>query len=135
MQNPKAVNLIASPEVRRAGWAAEARDRDGHLMTTHFDFAGRNSLWDYYRECMSEGWTITIWPTTGAPDAECRYAPPDARLIAAAPDPLEALRRLMQEAVLDGMEARAGWDCWINCAREAIAKAEGVTPTGAPEDK
>lgn len=32
----------------------------------------------------------------------------------------EALKRLMQEAVLDGMETRAGWDCRIANARAVL---------------
>lgn len=59
-----------------------------------------------------------------------RLSGPDARLIASAPDLLEALRRLMNEAVLDGLEARAGWDCWIANARAAVEKAEGRPGSG-----
>jgi hypothetical protein len=55
------------------------------------------------------------------PRAEERDA--NARLIAAAPDLLEALYRLKTEAELDGMASRAGWDAWISMANAALAKA------------
>lgn len=32
----------------------------------------------------------------------------------------EALTRLLREAELDGMESRAGWDCWMHLARVAL---------------
>lgn len=34
MQNPMPVNLITQDKVRSLGWAAEARDQDGHLHST-----------------------------------------------------------------------------------------------------
>lgn len=33
----------------------------------------------------------------------------------------EALRHLATEAKLDGMDKRAGWDCWVSLADEALA--------------
>jgi hypothetical protein len=47
-----------------------------------------------------------------------------ARLIAAAPDMLEALRRLTTECRLEGLHERAGFDCWISLAEKAIRLAE-----------
>ena len=34
MQNPMKINLTTSDEVRAQGWVAEARDADGHLVST-----------------------------------------------------------------------------------------------------
>ena len=34
MKNPNPVNLITSAEIEMLGWAAEARDGDGHLIST-----------------------------------------------------------------------------------------------------
>ena len=34
MNNPNPVNLKTSAEVEALGWAAEARDGDGHLIST-----------------------------------------------------------------------------------------------------
>ena len=58
-----------------------------------------------------------IWPTSGDSDKH------DARLIAAAPELLEAL-----QMVLD--ETKAGmWDCLpVEKARAAVPKAKGETP-------
>lgn len=49
----------------------------------------------------------------------------NSRLIAAAPDLLEALERLTRELEVDNFFDRAGYDCWIIMAREAIVKARG----------
>jgi hypothetical protein len=40
----------------------------------------------------------------------------------------EALERLTREAELDGMLARAGWDCWIATARAALAGEKEPKP-------
>lgn len=63
MKNPKPVNFSTSEEIRAAGWAAEARDADGHLMTTHAPFSSDTERYRYVSECAEEGWTLTIWPT------------------------------------------------------------------------
>lgn len=34
MKNPSPVNLTTSAEIEALGWAAEARDGDGHLIST-----------------------------------------------------------------------------------------------------
>ncbi|WP_035198480.1 hypothetical protein [Agrobacterium tumefaciens] len=58
-------------------------------------------------------------------DGVCWWKNPnDAYLVAALPDLLEALKRLVYEAKADGMDERAGWDCWVSLADKAIAKAE-----------
>lgn len=44
---------------------------------------------------------------------------------AAAPSLLEALERITNEAVMDGLEDKPGWDCWIINARTAIEEARG----------
>ena len=50
---------------------------------------------------------------------------PDARIIAAAPDLLAALKALMPSAPCDG-SCREGAGCAWTLARAAIAKAEGA---------
>lgn len=34
MKNPSPINLTTTSEVRLQGWVAEARDADGHLVST-----------------------------------------------------------------------------------------------------
>ncbi|AFO91560.1 hypothetical protein [Phaeobacter inhibens] len=34
MQDPKPINLTTTAEIRARGWVAEARDADGHLVST-----------------------------------------------------------------------------------------------------
>ena len=34
MKNPNPVNMSTQDEIRKLGWAAEARDSDGHLLST-----------------------------------------------------------------------------------------------------
>lgn len=34
MENPGAIHLTPTQEVEAKGWAAEARDKDGHLVST-----------------------------------------------------------------------------------------------------
>jgi hypothetical protein len=65
MQNPKHVNLMTTAEVRANGWEAEARDDDGHLMTTHAPFTSDDEALRYLREAADEGWTVTMWPRGG----------------------------------------------------------------------
>jgi len=49
----------------------------------------------------------------------------NARLIAAAPELLEALKRLTIDCKIARLDKQAGFDCWISMADEAISKAEG----------
>lgn len=49
----------------------------------------------------------------------------NAKLIAAAPALLEALERITNEAVMDGLEDKPGWEQWIINARTAIEEARG----------
>ncbi|GEM_PF-2291895 len=67
MQNPNPVNLTTPQEVRSLGWAAEARDKDGHLLsmqewndqtTPHQNAV---SLADFVTEYATDC-TITIFP-------------------------------------------------------------------------
>lgn len=60
MKSPKSVNLMTTAEVRANGWAAEARDADGHLMTTHAQFTSDAEFLRYAKECAEENWTLTI---------------------------------------------------------------------------
>lgn len=34
MKNPYPINLTTTEEIRKLGWIAEARDKDGHLIST-----------------------------------------------------------------------------------------------------
>ena len=34
MKNPNPINLVTTEQVRARGWIAEARDDDGHLIST-----------------------------------------------------------------------------------------------------
>lgn len=52
----------------------------------------------------------------------------NANLIASAPELYEALYRLSNECIIDGLEQRAGFDCWIHLARAALARARGEQP-------
>lgn len=61
MKEPRPVNLMKSADVRAAGWAAEARDEDGHLMTVLAPFGSPEDRNRYVAESMSEGWNVTIW--------------------------------------------------------------------------
>jgi hypothetical protein len=52
-----------TPEKSRSlGWAAEARDADGHLMNQHAPFSDDAIMVHYIREAIDAGWTTTIWP-------------------------------------------------------------------------
>ncbi|TPE53050.1 hypothetical protein [Amaricoccus solimangrovi] len=66
MKSPKPVNLTPPAEIRAAGWEAEARDDDGHLMTTHAPFSSDAEALRYLRESLDEGWTVTIFPKGSA---------------------------------------------------------------------
>lgn len=62
--NPMPVNLMTPEQVRAAGWQAESRDSDGHLMRTHAPFAANDDegiVW-MVREALEHGETVTIWP-------------------------------------------------------------------------
>lgn len=62
MLDPKPINLSTPDDVRAASWAAESRDRDGHLIRTHAPFDGDEDICWFVRECVSNGETVTIWP-------------------------------------------------------------------------
>ena len=62
MQNPMKINLMTPDEVRAAGWGAEERDKDGHLLSGHVLFEDDESIIWYVREAMKRGGTVTIWP-------------------------------------------------------------------------
>lgn len=51
--------------------------------------------------------------------------PEDARLIAAAPELYESLYRLVRDCEIAGLQEQVGFDCWINMANAALAKARG----------
>lgn len=62
MRDPMPINLTSSDDVRAGGWQAEARDSDGHLISTHAPFDSDESIVWYVREALKHGETITIWP-------------------------------------------------------------------------
>lgn len=63
MRDPKPVHLTPPEEVRAAGWQAESRDADGHLISTHAPFGSydQDIVW-FVREALQRGETVTIWP-------------------------------------------------------------------------
>jgi len=71
MKNPNTINLMTSEEVRKAGWQAETRDADGHLMRMHapFDHDDEGIVW-LVREALEHGETITIWPVRDGANAD-----------------------------------------------------------------
>ncbi|MBC8718801.1 hypothetical protein [Ochrobactrum sp. Marseille-Q0166] len=52
-----------------------------------------------------------------------------AHLISAAPELYEALYRLVRDCEIAGLQEQAGFDCWINMANKALAKARGEAPS------
>ena len=50
---------------------------------------------------------------------------PNARLIAAAPELLEALEAVTVAAKIEGLDAKPGWENLLESTRAAIAKAKG----------
>jgi hypothetical protein len=62
MQRPRPVNLMTPQESRALGWAAESRDKDGHLVTQHAPFESFIEMIDYIRKERNSGHTVTIWP-------------------------------------------------------------------------
>ena len=67
MKNPSPANLKTSDQVRKAGWQAESRDADGHLVTCHAPIsASDTTIAEWIAECTANGETITIWPAAAA---------------------------------------------------------------------
>lgn len=64
MENPKPIHLMTPAEVRRNGWQAEARDRDGHLISMNAPFQTDEDIVEFVRENINDGNTVTIWPGT-----------------------------------------------------------------------
>lgn len=62
MDNPSPVNLQSPAEVRAAGWAAESRDDEGHLMTSHAPFESDVEMVEFICEELARGHMVTIWP-------------------------------------------------------------------------
>lgn len=65
MNNPNPVNLQTPEETRKAGWQAETRDADGHLMRVHAPFETDEEIVWLVREALEHAETVTIWPTKG----------------------------------------------------------------------
>lgn len=66
MKHPMPINLQTPEQSRSLGWQAEARDKDGHLISLHAPFDGDEDVALYVRECMEQGATVTIWPKVPA---------------------------------------------------------------------
>ena len=66
MRDPWPINLTTPEQSRAAGWQAESRDADGHLMTHHAPFDGPEDLAAYVMEEAARGHTVTVWPATPA---------------------------------------------------------------------
>ena len=62
MKNPNPINLQTSEEIRQAGWQAETRDADGHLMRVHAPFTTDTEIVWLVREALEHDETVTIWP-------------------------------------------------------------------------
>lgn len=61
MKDPKPINLLTTAEVRELGWRAEARDDDGHLISTHAGFETDRSMIEYLKESFRHGESVTIF--------------------------------------------------------------------------
>lgn len=63
MKDPWPIHLTTTDEVQAQGWAAEARDEDGHLISTHAPFKeGDETIADWILECTRAGETVTFFP-------------------------------------------------------------------------
>ena len=67
MKNPNPINLQTPENTRKAGWQAETRDADGHLMRVHAPFETDTEIVWLVREALEHGETVTIWPVEGSP--------------------------------------------------------------------
>lgn len=67
MRNPNPINFMSSEEVRSAGWQAEARDDDGHLVSMIAPFDTDDDIVSFVREATTRGETVTIWPVVKVP--------------------------------------------------------------------
>jgi hypothetical protein len=61
MENPKPVHLTNTAEIQALGWAAESRDSDGHLMTTHAPFSTNKERDKYCAEEKARGHIVTVF--------------------------------------------------------------------------
>ena len=64
MEKPFPINLMTPAEVRALGWAAESRDKDGHLASLITHYASDAELMDWVKNRRDHGETVTIWPRT-----------------------------------------------------------------------
>ena len=70
MKNPRPIHLTPTKDVESAGWAAEARDKDGHLISTvaWHDFISTNEnlktlsdfIAEYEGDCTVQVFTANI---------------------------------------------------------------------------
>lgn len=67
MRDPKPINLTTTEEVKAAGWAAEARDSDGHLVSM---VSPQGNVRRVVSGWIAEGLAVTVFPKEGRADAD-----------------------------------------------------------------
>lgn len=60
MNAPKFINLQDDAYFAELGWAAVARDSDGHAMNSHDRFTSDAELARYLSEAIDKGWRV-VW--------------------------------------------------------------------------
>ncbi len=114
MKDPKPVNLQTSTEVWKAGWRAESRDADGHLISCHAPISAEDTgLAEWIVECTKAGETVTFWPETPPAD----MPPPSSPVF-----PSEAEIRSIAERALAEMQEKATTDrgVWVAAFEKVI---------------
>ena len=61
VKDPKPINLMTPEEAQALGWAGEARDADGHLISTTAPDRSPMNLGEWVLEWVSEGCTVTMY--------------------------------------------------------------------------
>lgn len=59
MEKPNPINLTTDDEFRKLGWAAVARDKDGHAITLCAPPTSEPTFNEWLRECFDAGLTVT----------------------------------------------------------------------------
>lgn len=61
MKDPYPINLMTRDEVRKLGWAGEARDQDGHLISTTALDQHDTDINRWILEMTERGCTVTFF--------------------------------------------------------------------------